>query len=81
MGERRKPVYTFLLRKSSKKKSNKVELFRANQWKSKCESPLDLNVRYRLRVNGKWHPPKCNEKIFFTKTQIKDILFKSINFN
>ena len=86
MGEKRKPCLTIVLKFTGKKKIN-VELFDAELFR---DSPkvrygrywcVNLNSRYRLRVKGKWwhgYPDREGEMIFFTKTEIKEILFKGM---
>lgn len=79
MGEKRKPVFTMLLRKESKK-TNKIELFPSELWedgkRTNWENPAN---RYRLRVNGKWND-KYHEKAikYMTKWQFRDLLWRSI---
>ena len=88
MGEKRKPCLTILL-KIHGKKNHKVELFDAELFGNRRDakacvyrySPWELKTRYRLRVNGKWwhgYPNREDEVIFFTKTQIKEILFRGL---
>lgn len=72
MGDIRKPVFVFLLRNTSKKKSDKLEIFKGTDWDKYERS------KYRLRVNGKWYP-KGEIRLFY-KSEIREILFKSINF-
>jgi hypothetical protein len=82
MSDKRKPVFIFLL-KNLGKKSNKIEIFEAIDFE-KNKSSKDyvmgkkLENAYRIRANGKWWPPK--KKQYFWKSEIRDILFKSINF-
>lgn len=72
MSEKRKPDLILLLRYSGKNKSNKLEIFKATQWGG-------AENQYRIRVKGKWFPE--GEKIFYFKTQIRDMLWRSIKFN
>lgn len=80
MAEKRKACFTFLLKESGKKKFSKVELFRSDQW------PKALKFwgrnRFRIRVNGKWYDKKPGHKgpAFLYKTQIRDLLWRSIHF-
>ena len=75
MAEKRKPVFIFLLKKSGKK-SNKVEPFKQSDFQ-KGSFNTD---RYRLRVNGKWFSKPDIKYWFLTKWEIRDILWRSINF-
>ena len=72
MSEKRKAVYIMLLRYRGKKKSQKVELFDAKEWKPYC------GKKYRMRVNGKWFDRPKMGMWFVTKSQFRDILFRSI---
>lgn len=79
MGEKRKPVMTTLL-KIRGKKTLKIELFRADSFNyGWC---INTSSRYRLRVGGKWwsgiHGDKERKGTYFTKTEIKEIIFKNI---
>jgi hypothetical protein len=69
MGEKRKPTLTILLKKSGKS-SGKVEIYPASLWGVHWR-------KYRLKVNGKWYPPR--EKVFYYKTQIKEMFFQSLD--
>lgn len=69
MSEKRKPEITMLLRKQGK--ANKIEIFKASLWTQEFSGK-----RYRLRVNGKWWPKGKPE--YFTKTQTKELVFRSI---
>ena len=71
MGEKRKADYVILLKNRGKSKSSKVELF-------SCETMGEMyfDKRDRLRVNGKWWPE--GERKFFNKTQVKEMVFRSI---
>ena len=71
MAEKRKPSFVFLLRIRSNK-SRKLEIFPADLWDE------SITKKYRLRVNGKWVGGKI--KKFFYKSQIREMLFRAINF-
>jgi len=73
MAEKRKPSYTMLLRKQGKKKAQKIEIFPRELFEPDTE-----RNNYRLRVNGKWWNPP-NHPEYLTKTQIKELVFRSIN--
>jgi hypothetical protein len=80
MADKRKPMLIILLRFQGKKmlkmKKAKIELFDSNLWDDghyRCKT----GGRYRIRVNGKWFN-KGKEMKYFTKTQVKNITFKSI---
>ena len=79
MSEKRKPKITMLLKweANGNKITNKVELFEAALWET--EYQYSYRKLYRLRVNGKWHP-KGTRKYFY-KTEIRDLLWRSIPFN
>lgn len=75
MGEKRKPSYTMLLKKhgnDGKTKTMKVETFYRFLWpeENKCDG------MWRLRINGKWFPRDIEYKKFYTKTQVKEMVFK-----
>lgn len=84
MSEKRKPIIKFLLQIQGKG-SNKIEIFPAKSWYGiqiywpSLNSYENWENRYRVRLNGKWFSPK-SQYTFFTKTQIKNIMFKSLNF-
>ncbi len=86
MAEKRVPSFIFLLKKQGKK-SSKIELFKAAIWrdKYKVRRSLDdsykdfLSKQFRLRINGKWYCP-LGRYSFFTKSEIKEILWRSIKF-
>lgn len=78
MSEKRKPCFTFLLRYPGKKKSHKIEVFQASLWGETTGMRGRSILRYRLRANGKWYPEGSGS--FFTKTEIKELLFRSIYF-
>jgi hypothetical protein len=84
MAEKRKPCLILMLRSPGKRKFNKVELFRGDQWEGFDEEhdfPLGIPRRrlYRLRINGKWNDlqEKGNIK-WFTKWKFRDLLFRSL---
>jgi hypothetical protein len=75
MGEKRKSVFTILLKSKGKKKFDKVEMFRSFEF-----GYYDSRVnKYRIRVNGKWYPK--GKKEFFSKKQIMTLIEGSIHFN
>lgn len=77
MGEKRKPDYVLLLRKEGNMKTDKVEMFVNYKFGYKSYSAHgNQGQKYRLRFNGKWFPE--GERKFFTKTQIKEMVFKGI---
>ncbi len=83
MAEKRIPAFIFLLKKQGKR-SNKIELFKADLWKDneKVKWLYDddyFDNRFRLRINGKWYSP-YEQFSFFTKSEIRDILWRSIKF-
>lgn len=71
MADKRKPVYTILLRNEGKKKHNSIEIFSGKGWGKS-------HRLFRLRVNGKWHP-KGEFKLFY-KSHIKNLIFNSAKF-
>ena len=79
MSEKRKPIYTLLLRYEGKKTSAKVEVFPAKLW-TDVYTKRDHTGRdhFRLRINGKWFDSPEGKKQYFTKTQVKNSFFKSI---
>ena len=82
MSDIRKPSFIFLLRFQGKRKSSKVEVFNAKLWddglwKKRHGTKTD---RYRIRVKGKWFNDKNGNPIFYSKTEIRDLLWRSIYF-
>lgn len=82
MSEKRKPVFVFLL-KNQGKKTNKVEVFEAvdffqTGFVSKFVGEKKIESCYRIRVNGRWFPK--GKKAFYWKSEIRDLIFKSIQF-
>jgi len=76
MSEKRKPIYTIVLKKPGKP-TNKVEVFRRSLWlKSEINKDGRAGGYWRLRVNGKWWP--AGEMKFVTKTQLKELFFKNL---
>lgn len=76
MGENRKPIICMLLKikaTEGKIKRQKVEIYNACDFgyihTGRCSA-----AKYRIRVNGKWF----NQGIFYYKTQIRDMLHKSL---
>jgi len=81
MGDNREKGLTFLIRYKGKNKSIKVELFPALQWNKKINQSYNyLFYRYRVRTDGKWFNPRKEKYTFFTKWEIRDLLWKSIKF-
>jgi len=76
MGEKRKPTLTLLLRKEGKNKSSKIEIYPASLWNYKKYGRSGAE-RYRLRVNGKWLKNNKGEKVYFTKWEFRDMLFRA----
>ncbi len=70
MAEKRKPHATMLLK--FKGKTNKMEMFNMRQW----EPHNHMGNKYRIRINGAWFPK--GKKVFFTKTEIKEMYFRGI---
>lgn len=77
MSEKRKPIICMLLKiqaTDGKTKRQKVEIYNACDFGYKptgrCSGP-----KYRVRVNGKWF----SEGRYFYKTQILDMLHKSLS--
>ena len=81
MSEKRKPYFVFLLKKEGKNKSTKIELFESELW-NKSDGYQKGAKRYRLRVNGKWFKASYGEhkaeQIYFTKWEIRDLIWRSI---
>lgn len=79
MGEKRRPALTILLRFSGKKKSNRVELFRAAGFSNYITSGYHRSLynRYRIRLDGAWWPK--GEIQFYTKTETKELIWKAID--
>jgi len=77
MAEKRKPVYVFLLKKTSNGKTNKLEVFRSTDWGG---PEMRSKKLYRLRVNGKWFKAPEGGRKYFYKTEIMRLLSNSIRF-
>ena len=78
MAEKRKSKHVWLLKKQGKAKSTlKVELFEGRLWIDNTYANLN---NFRIRINGKWFNNKKGKIMFFTKSEFRDILFKSIKF-
>ncbi len=77
MGEKRKPSFAFLLKKTGKIVM-KIELFPKTYW-PKFDDPKEKwrsKQYYRIKLNGKWFG---NGKYqFFSSYQIRDMLWRSI---
>lgn len=76
MSDKRKPDFIFLLRYKGKTKSMKLELFNANQFDDNARLMRGAKL-YRIRSNGRWYKG-ANSKVYFTKWEVRDLLFKSI---
>ena len=70
MGDKRKSYAVILLK--IRGKTHKLEMFPRKLW----ESDNNMGNKYRVRFNGKWFPK--DELRFFTKTEIKELLFRNI---
>ena len=68
MSEKRKPKLKLLLKFEAK--NHKVEFYDGELWDDYYRG------MYRIRHNGKWFPE--GEKRFFTKTQVRNILWRSL---
>lgn len=80
MSDIRKPYFIMMLKNQGKKKYKKIELFNAKLWKiGVFISSRKKTDRYRIRVNGKWFNDKSGNIIFYTKTQFRDLLMRSID--
>jgi hypothetical protein len=76
MGEKRKSCFTFLLKKESKE-TFKIELFDSVLWSG---VNYKSKIKFRLRVNGKWFPYDKKDKHYFYKYEIRDLIFRNLNF-
>lgn len=77
MAEKRKPDWVLLLRKEGNNvERHKIELFRAKQFAPELSRCFGFDQRWRVRLNGKWWP--LGKKEFFTKTKIKELIFKHV---
>ena len=77
MSEKRKPDTVLLLRYDGKKKSNKIEFFKAEQWGWVNTTFTGTGQMYRVRVNGKWFKGKDGKK-YFWKSQLRDVVWRSM---
>jgi hypothetical protein len=68
-------LFTVLLKSQRKRSWNKVEIFDCRYF-GYYASRVD---KYRIRVNGKWFPPKSS-KTFYSKKEIMRLIEKSIRF-
>lgn len=95
MSEKRKPELVFFAEYRGKNKSTckrllKIELFPARQWKPTAtfgagrQSGLSLHDTrgdvYRVRVNGKWYPPKGQKahKVTLTLSEVFSLFRRSV---
>lgn len=84
MAENRHNDYSILLTIPGKK-SKKIELFSAEKFKD-CPPVLDSkpqmnrkpDKRYRIRIDGKWHPE--GERKFYYRGNVMDIIMDEIEF-
>ena len=68
MTEKRKPEYTFLLKKQSKKYI-KIELYPSRLWG-------DDSPKFRVRKDGVWFPKGV--KRFYYKTEFINMMLKNV---
>lgn len=66
-------------------KSEKIEIFKGDQFSGGSESDQSKlvfgsgsNQRYRIRVNGRWHPE--GERKFYYKSQVLDFINSKMEF-
>lgn len=81
MSEKRKPKIIFMLQWEAKEgvKRSKIELFEEYLFTNIHPSHYGKrSTKFRMRVNGKWWPE--GEKKFYYKTEIRDLLWRSIPF-
>ena len=83
MAEKRIPSIVMLLKKRSKKNSgqwvsHKVEIYPVELWPDALSWCEHNRKKFRIRVDGKWWPK--GQKKYLTKSQIKNLVFKSIEF-
>lgn len=80
MGEKRKPHFTFLLKKPGMK-SVKVELFQSQLLEGKALSKDSYgrisDRRYRVRSAGKWFSYDDYKYTFLTRYEIRDLIWRS----
>ena len=83
MAEKRKPDWVLKIKNiNSTSKCILIECFLASAF----PKGFGAGKRYRMRIHGKWwvgHPKaigpvRINKMVFFTKWEIRDIIFKSI---
>lgn len=83
MAEKRRPTFVFLLKnlgnnlskEGRKVTTNKVECFPERMFRKDSKG----DKMYRLRVNGKWWPNDAAGSRFYYKTQIMQMIARSIN--
>lgn len=66
-----------MLKKTGKKKSNKLEIYKSSDW----PGTIYNRKTYRLRVNGRWWPEDDPHPRYFYKSQIMALIAKSIHFH
>ena len=80
MAEKRRPTFVFLLKNYGNggkvTKTNKVECFPEKLFRKDGKG----DKMYRIRVNGKWWPKEERGSRFYYKTQIMQMIARSINF-
>ena len=82
MSELRKPDFVLLLKNLGNKKTSKVELFKRELFTNEPMPKRHTMQKYRLRVNGKWHPrglPK-GHKCYYASWEIKELFWRSVPF-
>lgn len=67
-----------LLRFSGKRRSWKLELFRAKDWPVSFFAGGGLYHRYRLRVNGKWFNLPDGRPVCYTIHEVRDLMWRSM---
>jgi len=74
--EKRKPICIFMVKNTTIDQKNfKIEVFKSTLW-----NDVDVSEkRYRLRVDGAWFPKGA--MCFFYKSEIRELMFKSIKFD
>lgn len=86
MGEKRQPEYILMLRIPGKSRGQKIEMFHETQWPNRPRGAMygyeqlgDFTGigKWRVRVNGRWFPAGKG-LTFFTKTEVKEMVFRNI---
>ena len=76
MSEKRKPYLVVLLKKRGNK-TRKLEIFEATLFDENKTLARGAKL-FRLRTNGKWFSGKREQKTFFKKWEIRDLLMRSL---